>query len=172
MFSAMSGTSERMSTMPAAAMVFAGEIVGGASAFAAAPTVARMKARTQAARLFTRTLPRECQVFVVIAEIGIRVDLGHVQRAAGLLREAQPRFGIAVGPVHQVLVADAHHFADQGRRSHGGELHGIALGAEMHFTEPRVAPRAEYALQFGRGGGLARRRVGHARDAALLVVAG
>src|SRR6185312_13007652 len=162
MFSAMSGTSERMSTIPASAIVFAGEICGGASALAVAVIIARAKPRTHAACLepvpkcteplsprergrgegsevkeclnvaepspalrapspggrgilkqvlFTGTLPREIEILVVVAEIRIRIDLGHVQRTVGLGREIQPGLGIAVEPVHEVLVADAHDFA-------------------------------------------------------------
>ena len=55
-------------------------------------------------------IPREIEILVVIAEIRVRIDLGHVQRAAGVGGEIKPRFGIAVEPVHEVLVAHAHHF--------------------------------------------------------------
>src|SRR5690348_8863563 len=113
MFSAMSGTSERMSTMPACAMVFAGEICGGASALAATAIAASTNERRQAVRLFTGALPLEIQVLVVVAEIRIRVDLGHVQGVAGLRGEAQPCLGVTVVPMHEVFVTDAHHFAGQ-----------------------------------------------------------
>src|SRR6185312_14301693 len=236
MFSAMSGTSERMSTIPASAMVFAGEIWGGASALAAAAIVASAKAITHAtclerilkcneplslrerrreapsaqrwgegskmkecrdiaepspalrvalrARplaaspegrgvlkpvLFTGTLPREIEILVVVAEIRSRIDLGHVQRAAGLGREIQPGLCIAVEPVHEVLVSRAHDFAGEVAGFLRGKLHGVAARAEARLAEPWIAPYAEFALQFGRRGGLARRRVGYPRDATLLI---
>src|SRR6185437_12981314 len=216
----MSGTSERMSTIPASAIVLAGEICGGASAWAAKGTIESTqaaknaacfwrfhpplfvipaKARTQyllrdcarckdtGSRIslrdsgvtsksedssgigITSVLPCECEVLVVIAEIRIRIDLGHVQRTVGLGREIQPGFGIAVEPVHEVLVADAHDFAREVGRFLRGKLHLVAARANAHFAEPWVAPHAELALQLGRRGGFARRRVGHARDAALLI---
>src|SRR6185312_10024461 len=207
MFSAMSGTSERMSTIPASAMVFAGEIWGGASALAAAAIVASAKAITHAtclerilkcneplslrerrreapsaqrwgegskmkecrdiaepspalrvalrARplaaspegrgvlkpvLFTGTLPREIEILVVVAEIRIRIDLGHVQRAAGLGREIQPGLCFA-GEVGGFL---------------RGKLHGVAARAEARLAEPRIAPHAEFVLQFSGRGGFAR----------------
>src|SRR6185437_10442307 len=219
MFSAMSGTSERMSTMPASAMVFAGEICGGASANAAAVTTANAQPSEKAASLerievsktvrversgaklrevetlspsapalrlrafgatlwangirsqvlVTSALLLEREVLVVIAEIGIRIDLGHVQRAAGLDGEIQPGLGIAMKPVHEVLVADAHDFAREVGRFLRGKLHLVAARADVHLAEPGIAPYAEFAFQLGRRGGFARGRVGHARDAAPLV---
>src|SRR5690348_15300767 len=109
MSSAMSGASVRMSTMPASAMVLAGEMAGAGSAIAAPAVRASAEARKIAAALFTRMLPNEREILVVVAEIGFGIHLGHVQRASGLFREAQPCLGVAVIPVHQILVADAHH---------------------------------------------------------------
>src|SRR5690348_6797516 len=201
MFSAMSGTSERVSTMPASAMVFAGEICGGASALAAMATAASAQPSAHAASLepaatlktvrversgaklrevetlfalrlrafgttlsangilrrvlFTAVLPCERKILVVIAEIRIRIDLGHVQHVAGLGGEIQPCFGIAVEPVHEVLVAHAHHFAGEIGGFLRGELYLVALGAEARLAEPRITPHAEFVLQFARRGSLA-----------------
>jgi hypothetical protein len=65
----MSGTSARMSTMPACAMVCAGEICGGASALAAAENKAKEQARKNA-------VPFEkawtIHLFVIPAKAGLR----------------------------------------------------------------------------------------------------
>src|SRR6185312_197509 len=84
--------------------------------------------------LVTTVLPCEIEILIVVAEIGIRIDLGHAQRTARLGGETQPRLGIAVKPVHEVLVADAHHFAGEFRGFFRCELHFVAARADMHFA--------------------------------------
>src|ERR1700754_607558 len=104
MSSAMSGTSVRMSVSPAAAGVRAGESAGGASAACA------LRASAQAS---------ESQVFIVVAEIGIGIDLGQSQ----LVRRGKVEPWLGIHPLSLPLyeVSRAHAFE---RPRHHGRARG------------------------------------------------
>src|SRR5688572_24225351 len=98
----MSGTSERISTMPAAAASVAGDSCGATlCGFGAGPAAQALNARTSpisrtALALGAVADPRERQVFVVVAEIRIGIDLRQCQGdgAVGRGLEVEPSLGI------------------------------------------------------------------------------
>ena len=67
--------------------------------------------------------------------------------AAGLFWNFQPRFFVAVIPVNQVTVVDAHDLTRQLGRFQRRDTHCVAFCAKFHFAEPRIAPHAERVFQ-------------------------
>lgn len=89
---------------------------GGRTGFTPFRRVAARDRRWILARsLFTGTPSREVEILVVVAEIGVRVHLGHSQFTRGRGRKLQPRLGIAVFEVHEIALAYAHDFAREAR---------------------------------------------------------
>src|SRR5690606_40561702 len=103
----MSGTSMRMSTIPASAMVAAGD--GFGTVVPAQPLAASSPASNASRSLLTATHPGEVEVFVVGAEIAIGIDLGHAH-AAGVAAAGKitPGFKATAGtfPWHQLPPAE------------------------------------------------------------------
>src|SRR5699024_4900708 len=114
MSSAMSGTRLRISTMPAACMVLAGDTSGGVSARAhpvasSNMATADMTVRCRGFRSITGMLPGESQILEIGAGVGIGVDQHHAQLAVATGRKHQPGIRHVAFPLHQKTLADAHH---------------------------------------------------------------
>src|SRR5690606_36368194 len=102
MSSAISGTRVVTSTRSASAIVVAVESTGVAAATGATlPSRMQDKTTLDTLRSITIAYSRECQILVVVTEIGLLVDLAHVQRGRTRVGEFQSSFGVIVIPVDE-----------------------------------------------------------------------
>src|SRR5690606_26708334 len=127
----MSGTSMRMSTIPASAMVAAGD--GFGTVVPAQPLAASSPASNASRSLLTATHPGEVEVFVIGAEIAIGIDLGHAH-AAGVAAAGEIDPGVQVDagivPVQQVAAVEHGEPAVHLRRLQRAPFHAVAGRAQ------------------------------------------